>query len=369
MSKRFSRRAVALAIAAVIVIGTLVGARHLLSASEAASFAAPDQPDQRVPALTVTTVTPRETLWPVTLSASGSIAAWQEASVSAQIDGYQIVEVRVDVGDQVRRGDVLARLDSALLRAEEAQLRANHEQAIADERRALALQQDGAISDQEVLQFVTAAKVSAALLEAKRLQLRYTEVIAPDDGVISARNATLGAVSASGEELFRLIRQGRLEWRGELTAAQLASTTKGQRVELELPDGSRAAAIVREIAPSLDERTRLGLVYADLESGSRARAGMYANGQIVVAQAPALTVPAEAVVIRDGRTYVVKLADESATPIVALQPITIGRRRDDAVEITEGLTGSEILVNAGAGFLSDGDVVRLAAMDSEERAP
>src|SRR5690606_21605939 len=134
----------------------------------------------------------------------------------------------------------------------------------------------------------------------------------------------LGAVSASGEELFRLIRQGRLEWRGELTAAQLASTTKGQRVELELPDGSRAAAIVREIAPSLDERTRLGLVYADLESGSRARAGMYATGQIVVAQAPALTVPAEAVVIRDGRTYVVKLADESATPIVALQPITIG---------------------------------------------
>src|SRR5690606_25905749 len=121
------------------------------------------------------------------------------------------------------------------------------------------------------------------LLASKRLQLRYTDVIAPDDGVISARRATLGAVCEAGEELFRLIRKGRLEWRGELTAAQLASVAKGQLVELALPDGSAAAAEVRETAPSLDARSRLGLVYADLIPGSQARAGMYANGQIVVA--------------------------------------------------------------------------------------
>src|SRR5690606_41265880 len=118
------------------------------------------------------------------------------------------------------------------------------------------------------------------LLASKRLQLRYTDVIAPDDGVISARRATLGAVSEAGEELFRLIRQGRLEWRGELTAAQLASVAKGQLVELALPDGSTATAQVRDTAPSLNERSRLGLIYADLMPGSHARAGMYANGEV-----------------------------------------------------------------------------------------
>jgi RND family efflux transporter MFP subunit len=352
------RRIRPFALAALVLLGVVAGAWYLLS--DTPEELAPGSSEQRTPALTVTTATPRRADWPVTLTASGSIAPWQEASVGAQVGGYQLIEVRVNVGDQVRRGDVLARLDSALLRAEEAQLLANDEQAIADRQRALALQSEGAISDQEVLQFVTAAKVSAALLASKRLQLRYTDVIAPDDGVISARTATLGAVSAAGEELFRLIRGGRLEWRGELTAAQLSSVAKGQLVELALPDGSSASAKVRDTAPSLDGRSRLGLVYADLVSGNHARAGMYANGQVVVSQTSALVVPAETVVIRDGRTYVVKLADETATPAVALQPVKLGRRRNDEIEIVSGLTGTEALVEAGAGFLSDGDIVRVA---------
>jgi RND family efflux transporter MFP subunit len=356
------RRIRPFALAALVLLGIVAGGWSLVA--DTSEELAPGFSDQKTPALTVTTATPRRAVWPVTLTASGSIAPWQEASVGAQVGGYQLVEVRVNVGDQVRRGEVLARLDSALLRAEEAQLLATNEQAIADRQRALALQSEGAISDQEVLQFVTAAKVSAALLASKRLQLRYTDVTAPDDGVISARTATLGAVSAAGEELFRLIRGGRLEWRGELTAAQLSSVAKGQLVELALPDGSSASAKVRDTAPSLDGRSRLGLVYADLVSGSHARAGMYANGQVVVSQASALVVPAETVVIRDGRTYVVKLSEETATPTVALQSVTLGRRRNDEVEIVSGLTGIETLIKAGAGFLSDGDIVRVAHMSA-----
>lgn len=349
---------------ASVLFGMVAGAWYLLS--EGPEDGSQVSAGERTPALTVTTITPRRALWPVTLAASGSIAPWQEASVGAQVGGYQLVEVRVNVGDQVRRGQLLARLDSALLRAEEAQLLANDEQAIADRQRALSLQSEGAISDQDVLQFVTAAKVSAALLASKRLQLRYTDVIAPDDGVISARTATLGAVSAAGEELFRLIRGGRLEWRGELTAAQLSSVVEGQFVELVLPDGSTAGATVRDSAPNLDERSRLGLVYADLVPGSHARAGMYANGQVVVAETTALVVPAETVVIRDGRTYVVKLAGGHAMPAVALEPVTLGRRRNDEVEIVSGLTGTETLVEAGAGFLSDGDIVRIADTDPRQ---
>jgi RND family efflux transporter MFP subunit len=357
-SRSLFRRIPPIALAALVLLGIVGIAGFLLFDGTVED--SPAATEQKTPALTVTTATPRRELWPVTLTASGSIAAWQEASVGAQVGGYQLIEVRVNVGDDVRRGQVLARLDSALFRAEEAQLLANDEQAIANRQRALALQSEGAISDQEVLQFVTAAKVSAALLASKRLQLRYTEVIAPDDGVISARTATLGAVAAAGEELFRLIRGRRLEWRGELTAAQLSSIVKGQLVELVLPDGTTATAKVRDTAPNLHEQSRLGLVYADLVSGSHARAGMYANGQVVVAQASALVVPAETVVIRDGRTYVITLADQTATPAVALQPVTLGRRRNDEVEIVSGVIETQTLVRAGAGFLGDGDIVRLA---------
>ena len=356
-SRDFFQRISPIALAALVLVIVAAVGSLLIAGSDEGSGAAVEQ---KIPALTVTTTTPRREQWPVTLNASGSLAPWQEASVGTQVGGYHLVEVRVNVGDKVRRGDVLARLDSALLRAEEAQLLASDEQAIADRQRALALQSEGAISDQEVLQFVTAAKVSAALLASKRLQLRYTDVVAPDDGVISSRTATLGAVSAAGEELFRLIRGGRLEWRGELTAAQLSTVAKGQRVELALPDGSAATAKVRDTAPSMHEQSRLGLIYADLVPGSSARAGMYANGQVVVAETSALIVPAETVVIRDGRTYVFEVADQTATPAIALQLVTLGRRRNDEVEIVRGLTGTETLVRAGAGFLGDGDIVRLA---------
>lgn len=316
---------------------------------------------QAVPALTVTVASPHRADWPVTLAASGAVAPWQEASIGTQIGSYQLIDVRVNVGDPVRRGQVLARLNPALLRAEEGQLLASYEQAEANRKRALGLQSSGAISDQDVLQFVTEARTAAALLAGKRTQLRYTEVLAPDSGTISARTATLGAVVPAGQELFRLIRQDRLEWRGEVTAAQLGQVRIGQEILLQLPDGSSAMAKVRQTAPSLAEESRLAIVYADVRPGSHARAGMFATGNVELGTSTALVVPAESVIIRDGRSNVLVLADNSATPRVSLRAVTAGRRHGREVEIVRGLSGSERLVVQGAGFLKDRDVVRVAA--------
>ncbi len=319
---------------------------------------APVVPPKPAPSLTVTTALPRHANWTDTLTTSGAIAPWQEASIGAQIGGYQLADVMANVGDQVKKGQVLARFDAELLRADAAQLQANYDQAAANEKRSLNLQKETAISEQSVLQAVTTAKVAAAQLAAKRLQLRYTDVIAPDDGVISARTATLGAVTPVGQELFRLIRQNRLEWRGELTAAQLAQIAKGQRISLSLPDGSAASAIVRQVAPTLDGQSRLGTLYADIEPGSQARAGMYANGHVAMTQSPALIVPAQAVVMRDGRNYVATLGDVSATPRIAMQEVTTGRRQGEDIEITKGLGDTTPIVVKGAGFLNDNDLVR-----------
>lgn len=320
------------------------------------------------PTLTVTTARPARAVWPLTVEASGAIAAWQEASIGAQVGGYRLVEVSVNVGDQVTKGQVLARFDPALLQAEEARLAAIDEQAKTNTGRMLRLQKSGAVSDQDALQFATQAKTAGALLESNRLQLRYTEVLAPDDGVISSRTATLGAVVPVGQELFRLIRQNRLEWRGELTAAQLAHVQTGQRVDLALPGGGKASASVRQTAPSLDPQTRLGIVYADIAPGSRARAGMYVDGRVVIGQSDALVVPAESVTIRDGRSYVLKLTDAGATSHVSLRPVTVGRRRGNQLDISSGIDGDDRLVVAGAGFLNEGDLVRVKDIDGADQA-
>lgn len=320
------------------------------------------------PVLTVTFARPVRAVWPMTLEASGAIAAWQEASIGAQVGGYRLVEVLVNVGDQVTKGQVLARFDPALLRADEARLKANDEQAKTNEQRALRLQKIGGVSDQDVLQSVTQAKAANALLESTRLQLRYTEVLSSDDGVISSRTATLGAVVPIGQELFRLIRQNRLEWRGELTAAQLAQVETGQQVELTLPGGGETTATIRQTAPSLDPQTRLGIVYADLAPGDRARAGMYVEGRVIIGKSEALVVPAESITIRDGRSYVLKLMDASTTPRVALRLVTVGLRRGNQLQVVNGVERDDRLVVTGAGFLNEGDLVRVRDTDNADQS-
>jgi len=348
-------RAFYFAFAGSLAAGVIVGISVLSHQPAAAEDAA-----QSAPALTVTSAAPRRVIWASKLQAPGSIAAWQEASIGTQIGGYQLIEVRVNVGDRVRKGQVLARLNPALLEADEAQLKASDDQARANLQRILSLQGSGAVSDQDVLQYQTAAKTADALLAAKRLQLRYTQVRSPDNGTISARTATLGAVVPVGQELFRLILQDRLEWRGELTAPQLAQIAPGQSIALQLPDGGSATAHVRETAPSLGTQSRLGLVYADIRAGSSARAGMYADGQVVLGHSGALVVPAESVVIRDGHSYVLKLGDRNPNPHVVLQSVVVGRRQGADVEIVNGLSAADRVAVQGAGFLNDGDVVRLA---------
>ena len=310
-------------------------------------------------ALTVTAATAQATVWPVAFEAFGTISPWQEAVVGTQIGGYRLVDVRADVGDRVTKGQLLARLDAALLHAEEAQLVAAWEQAEANRRRGVAVRERGGMSEQDVQQLATAAKTAAAALDAKRVQLRYTDVVAPDAGTISARVATLGAVANVGDELFRLIRADRLEWRGELPAHEFVAIETGQRVSLRLPDGSAVGAIVRQRAPMLDARTRLGTVYADLEPGSEARAGMYVQGRIVLRDSAALVVPAASLVIRDGNTFVARLVATGAASAVALRPVAVGRRDGARVEILDGLAVRDRVVARGAGLVNDGDVVKV----------
>lgn len=312
--------------------------------------------------LTVTAASPHRATWATTLEVPGAIAPWQEAIVSAQISGYQITDVLVNVGDQVKKGQVLARINQALLRADEALAQANYEQADANHKRAITLKSNGFISDQNILQLETQVKTTRALLDTKRLQIRYTDVIAPDDGAISARTATVGSVANTGQELFRLVRQNRLEWRGEVSAKQIAQIQPGQTVTLALPSGAAATAVVRQASPTLNSDSRLGLVYAEIAADSEARAGMYAVGRIAIGAAPALVVPAEAVVLRDGRTYVLELGDAPAADgatKVALRAVEVGRREGQEVEIVSGLTDGARLAVRGSGFLNDGDPVRV----------
>ncbi|WP_088280327.1 efflux RND transporter periplasmic adaptor subunit [Ideonella sp. A 288] len=324
------------------------------------------------PALTVTVVSPQRVEWPLRLSASGSIAAWQEVVVGAEASGWRLVEVAAQVGDTVRRGQLLARLSTDMLEADMAQTRAGLVEAKAvlaeatgNADRARELAPTGVLSLQQTAQILTAeqtAKARVASFEARlaadRLRLAQARIVAPDDGIVSARTALEGAVAQPGQELFRLIRRGRLEWRAEVPAADLARVKPGMPATLTTPSGQVGKGTVRVVAPTVDAQTRNGQVLVDLQPGSDARPGMFARGEIDVGRASGLTLPQTAVVLRDGYASVMRVgADQRVT----LTKVTVGRRNGDQVELTAGLAADARVVASGAAFLADGDLVKVVA--------
>ena len=362
-------------VAVIVVIGS--GAFWATTSNHAKSGDKDKEQAKPKASLTVTTTKAQNADWPLSLSANGSIAAWQEAVVGSELGGLLLAEVKVNVGDVVKRGQVLARFTNESVAAQVAQQKAAVEEtraalseADANAERARTLVNSGALSGQQTTQYEVAQRSAKARLlsaqaslEMQEIRLRQTLVIAPDDGVISSRTATVGAVAAQGQELFKLIRQNRLEWRAEVNATDLLQIKVGQAVKLRVTNGVLVDGKVRMIAPTVDPVTRNALVYVDLPVPGSAHAGMFGTGQFQLGHAEALTLPQSAVVMRDGFSYVYQLGKDDK---VIQTKVALGRRVGERIEVLDGadgainITPSMTLIEKGAGFLADGDTVRVA---------
>jgi RND family efflux transporter MFP subunit len=365
MSSLIKQRGRWTAVAVMVVVGSAWMPSKADSGQPAASAAKA--------ALSVQVVRAAPGQWPLSLSANGVIAAWQEAVIGAELSGLRLSAVLVNVGDRVKRGQVLATLQSESVQADldnaraallEAEAMLVEAKANAD--RARALNGSGALSSQDTQRSITAeqtgkARVDAAKAQmaAQALRLRQTRVLASDDGVISSRTATVGAVAQPGQELFRLIRQSRLEWRAELPSSDLLRVRPGMVAWATPPGGTAVQGRVRMVAPTVDAATRNGLVYVDLPASAMsagARAGMFASGRLEIGQSQGLTLPQTAVQLRDGFSYVFKVSPQGQ---VTQTKVAVGRRVGDRVEVLQGLDAQTDVVAAGVGFLADGDQVRV----------
>lgn len=328
----------------------------------------PIDPAPVVLSVALTPATPA--LWPHRVPATGFVEPWQEASIGAEADTLRLTAVHVNVGDTVRRGQLLATFSTDTVKADLAQARAATAQAEAEwyeardnAARAETLAGSGAMAGQQVGQYRMASRTAQARLDAalaamerQALRLAHTRVVAPSDGVITARTATLGAAIAPGQELFRLIREGRLEWRARVAASDLPFLAEGQSAQLRDDAGQALTGRVRMLGPVIDTQTYSGTVYVDLPASHGLRAGAFMRGHVEIGQTSALTLPQSAVLLRDGHSLVMRLDADSR---VVTQKVTVGRRMGDRVEIVEGLAPSEAVVASGLGFLGDGDLVRV----------
>ncbi len=355
---------------AAVVIAVIITVTGPLAMHAFSGTAGDEAVSVEKPALTVEATTPQPATLPIRISANGNIMAWQEASIGTEADGLRLSSVKANVGDVVRRGQVLATFASGTVVAELAQSRAAVAEAEAElaeatdnAQRAHGLQTTGAMSAQQIQRYITAERTAQARLGAaqavektQRFRLDQTRVIAPDDGVISARGATVGAVLPSGQELFRLIRRGRLEWRAEVAASDLEKLKPGQMAHVTPVGGETIKGRLRMVAPTVDTQTRNGLVYVDLPADAPARAGMFARGDFDVGTGRVMTLPQSAVLLRDGFNYAMRIGPDSR---VTQTKVKVGQRAGDRIEITGGIEASARVVASGGAFLGDGDLVRV----------
>jgi HlyD family secretion protein len=304
------------------------------------------------------------------LSVNGTVNAWQEVVIAPEVGGYRVEEVLVDVGDYVQAGQELVRLSTALLETDVAARAAALKQREAERVNAdLAFERGKTVAAQnllaasdldrlesEAIGAIGRVEAAKADLEAAEVRLRFARVTAPDEGVISARNVSVGQIAQAGSELLRLLRQNRIEWRGEVPESDLPSLRVGQNVTITSVDGREHIGTIRIVSPTVNTNTHNGVVYVDVASDDALRPGMFARGQIEVSQAQALVVPLNAMVSSDGYHYVYVVG---ADRTVSRKIIQTGVIQGDSIEVLEGLEPGATIVTSGAGFLKDGDLVNV----------
>jgi RND family efflux transporter MFP subunit len=355
------RRILVISIAAIVAGGATFGlaGRH----SSASPKAGP------APSITVNLVSPQSSSFARAIAATGTVSPRDELVIGSDASGVRLLEVLVDVGATVQKGQLLARADDSQLQTQLAQQVAAVKQAQADYTQAKANkdraeQLDGyfsieTIQTRRTSEATAAAKLELAVAQREELKIKiaHTRIVAPASGTISKKAATVGAVVQQGTELFHLIKESELEWRAELPSHSLARVRQGERARIALDNGDYVEGTVRMVAPTIDTATRNGLVYVALPKNAALKAGAHARGEILMGASQALALPESSVLARDGYPFVFVVGPDAIAHQVKIET---GARQGGLVEVSSGLQPDARVVATGAGFVKDGDLVRVA---------
>lgn len=352
----------------------------------------------RAAALSVTVVKPRPDTLTDTLLVTGSIKPREEIEVGPEIEGYRLMEILVEAGDRVQKGQVLARLSRDVLetqlaqntasaakaRAAIAQQQAALDQAIAQEteansavERTRQLSKTGTSSQEQLEQRERAAKVATAQVAAARetliaaqaeavfvkaqrdeldVKLKRTDVRAPASGLVLSREAKLGAIALStrAAPLFRIAEDGAMDLDADVPEGAMPRMKDGLSVQV-VPAGfdEPIGGKVRLVSAEVDRASRLGKVKIALPDDPRLKSGAYGRAVIALGEVKGLSLPQSAVMFDAEGAYVLTVTDG----IVGIQRVTPGLKKDGRILVTEGLSPEADVVARAGSFLRDGDRV------------
>ncbi len=301
----------------------------------------------------------QQTSAPVTVTGTGTVSAWQEVPVGAETGGLTAVALLVDEGQSVTQGQPLLRMNDVLLHAQYKQAKASFDQANSAYQRAVTLNKQGYLSTAGLEQAQASMLTTQAAMETTQTQLSLATVRAPVSGIVTERKAVLGQIIQQGAELFKIVRDGRVELNMEVVDTDLHAITPGMAATVSSDSTGPVTGSVRIVTPQIDPSTRLGYARISVPWSSGLRPGMFASGMVDVGNQAVLLVPQSAIVYNENSPGVY-VPDASGK--VHLRKVVVGATTaNKSVVVREGVIAGDKVVTTGAGFLNDGDSVTLQA--------
>ena len=361
MDRIMVRPRVAANLLACVVLASAVGACGAKKAVEAPK-----------PALTVTAETAQTRDLVHRVDANGTVGAWRDVPVGAETGGLTATEVNVDEGSRVRAGELMVKLNDRVLQAQVRQQQAavaSAEAVLAQQEAALnrseALAKQGFLAKANLETAIANDKTAAAQVDTAKAALAETEtkldqtnIRAPVTGLISSRTVVKGQIVTAGAELLRIVRDDQLELNAQIPEADLPLVHAGQTAQVTDEQGHTATGRVRIVPPQVDVQSRLAIARITLPVGGGFSSGEFARAEIEVGAQPMLSVSQNAVVFRDGKPNVLVIDQTSHLHQRAVQT---GERIQGYVAILSGLNAGDRVVVEGAGFLGEGDLVKVKA--------
>src|SRR5580693_1785768 len=364
------RRVMLIFAAAVALVAIAIAARltHTLATKKTVT-------NRVAPAVTVTEA--GRSVAPTTVSITGTIGARYDTPIGAEGDAGRVSAVYVEAGDHVKRGQVLARIDTSVLVPQVANLqaaldlaRAESELAAAEYQRAVAVGKSGALSTEETERrrssSVTAAakvKVAAAQLAEAQARLARAEVRAPADGVILTRTVEVGqTVSPAGSPLFRMAEGDEVELRGDVAETDLPLLKVGQAVNVRLTGNAQVyPGNVRLLGAVIDPQTRLGMIRVSLAPDANLRPGAFARAEVVVSNAQRIVLPQTAVLTDEKGSYVLVVNSDDK---IERRPVHVSGMVQNGVTIADGVSATDRVVATAGAFLQVGESVKPVSADA-----
>ena len=359
--------------AGLLALLLAIGAYFALAGGEPTAMG-----DDNAQAPVVTVIAPGRSTVEGIIEAPGTLAARRPMPVGVVGEGGRVTSVRVDAGDWVRQGQVLAVIDRSVQAqqadAQEAQIavaKADAQLAQQNLDRALQLVERGFVSKAEVDRLTATRDGAVARIRVAEAQLRELRarnarlnILAPASGYVLERNVEPGqTVGAGTPSLFLLASGGEMELRAQVSETQLAALSVGVSASV-VPTGSDKSFTgqIWQLSPVIDEQSRQGKARIALSYAPELRPGGFATARIQSGSSQATILP-ESAVLADGEGSYVYVIDSENKAVRT--PVTTGAVTPDGIAITGGITGNELVVLRAGGFLNPGEVVNPRRADQE----